>query len=91
VTAERKRIEIKSRGLLLIGILLLFIGLVASFYKETHYVSNVGEQPFTPYQSIGIVLVLVGILFIVLGFFYPLSGARETRQRKLWVIPKPSE
>ena len=75
----------------LVGILLVLIGLVASFYKETQYVSPVGEQPFTPYQSIGIVLVLVGILFIVLGFFYPLSGARETRQRKLWVIPRPSE
>ena len=90
MTAETKGIEIKSRGLFLIGILLLLIGLVASFYKETHYVSHVGEQPFTPYQSIGIILVLVGILFIVLGFFYPLSGARETRQRKLSVIPKPS-
>ena len=75
----------------LVGILLLLIGLVASVYKETRYVSPVGEQPFTPYQSIGIVLVLVGILFIVLGFFYPLSGAGETRQRKLWVIPRPSE
>ena len=91
MTAETKGIEIKSRGLFLIGILLLLIGLVASFYKETHYVSNVGEQPFTPYQSIGIVFVLVGILFIVLGFFYPLSGARETRQRQFSVIPKPSE
>jgi uncharacterized membrane protein HdeD (DUF308 family) len=89
MTAETKGIEIKSRGLLLIGILLLLIGLVDSFYQETHYVSPVGEQPFTPYQSIGIVLVLVGIFFIVLGFFYPLSGTRETRQRKLWIIPRP--
>ncbi len=87
MTAETKGIEIKSRGLFLIGVLLLPIGLVASFYNETH----VDEQPFTPYQPIGIVLVLVGILFIVLGFFYPLSGARETRQRQLSVIPKPSE
>ena len=91
MTAETKGIGIKSRGLFLIGVLLLLIGLVASFYKETHYVSDVGEQPFTPYQSIGIVLVLVGILFILLGFFYPLSGARETRQRKLFVIPRSSE
>jgi uncharacterized membrane protein len=87
MTAQKKGIEIKSRGLFLIGILLLLIGLVASFYKETH----VGEQPFAPYQSIGIVLVLVGVLCIVLGFFYPLSGARETRQRQLCVIPKSSE
>ncbi len=91
MTAGTKGIEIKSRGLFLAGILMLLIGLVASFYKETHYVSDVGEQPFTPYQSIGIVLVLVGILCIVLGFFYPLSGTRETRQSKLIVIPKPSE
>jgi uncharacterized membrane protein len=87
MTAQEKGTEIKSRGLFLIGILLLLVGLVASFYKETH----VGEQPFAPYQSIGIVLVLVGVLCIVLGFFYPLSGARETRQRQLCVIPKPSE
>ncbi len=77
--------------MLLIGIILLLIGLAASFYRETHYVSQVGEQLFTPYQSIGIALALVGILFIVLGFFYPLSGARETRQRELSVIPKSSE
>ncbi len=85
--AQEKGIEIKSRGLFLFGIFLLLIGLVASFYKET----RVGEQPFTPYQSIGIVSVLVGVLCIVLGFFYPLSGAHETRQRQLSVIPKPSE
>ncbi len=91
MTAKTKGVEIRSRGLLLIGIILLLIGLVASFYRETHYVSQVGEQLFTPYQSIGIVLALVGILFIVLGFFYPLSGARETRQRELSVIPKSSE
>jgi len=91
MTAETKEIKIRSRSLLLIGILLLLIGLVALFYKETHYVPDVGEQPFAPYQSIGIVLILIGILFIVLGLFYPLSGARETRQRKLFVIPKPSE
>ncbi len=90
MTAETKRIEIKSRGLFVFGILLLLIGLVASFYKEMQHVSPVGEQPSTPYQSIGIVLVLVGILFIVLGFFYPLSGASETRQRQLSVIPKSS-
>jgi len=87
MTAGTKGIEIKSRGLFLSGILLLLIGLVASFYRETH----VGEQSFIPYQSIGIVLVLVGMLFILLGFFYPLSGARETRQRQLSVIPKSSE
>jgi uncharacterized membrane protein len=91
MTAGTKGIEIKSRGLFLSGILLLFVGLVASFYEETHDVSPVGEQSFIPYQSIGIVLVLVGMLFILLGFFYPLSGARETRQRQLSVIPKSSE
>jgi len=87
MTAQKKGIEIKSRGLFLFGILLLLIGLFASFYKET----RVGEQPFTPYQSIGIVSVLIGVLCMVLGVFYPLSGAHETRQRQLSVIPKPSE
>ena len=87
MTAQKKGIEIKSRGLFLFGILLLLIGLLASFYKET----RVGEQPFTPYQSIGIISVLIGVLCMVLGVFYPLSGAHETRQRQLSVIPKPSE
>jgi uncharacterized membrane protein HdeD (DUF308 family) len=87
MTAQKKGIEIKSRSLFLFGILLLLIGLLASFYKET----RVGEQPFTPYQSIGIVAVLIGVLCMVLGVFYPLSGAHETRQRQLSVIPKPSE
>lgn len=90
MAAETQGTRIRSRGLLLVGVLLLLIGLVASFYREMRDV-GVGEEPFSPYQSIGIVLVLVGILCIVLGVFYPLSGARETRQRKLWVIPKPSE
>jgi uncharacterized membrane protein len=87
LTAQKKGIEIKSQGLLLIGIVLLLTGLVASFYKE----GPVGEQPFSPYQSIGIALVLVGMLCVVLGFFYPLSGGRETRQKELGVVSKPSE
>jgi uncharacterized membrane protein len=91
MAAETQGTKIRSRGLLLVGVLLLLIGLAASFYREMRDVAGVGEEPFSPYQSIGIVLILVGISCIVLGVFYPLSGARETRQRKLWVIPKPSE
>jgi len=64
-------IEIKNKGILLFGIILLIIGLIASFYQERHYVSHVGYQTVTPYQSVGIILVVAGIIFIALGFFYP--------------------
>lgn len=72
-----KQFAIGHQGLLVFGVILLLIGLVASFYKETHYVRGVGYQPLTPYQNIGIVLVLAGIIFIAMGFFYS-PRKRET-------------
>ena len=54
-------IEVKNKGLLLIGIILLVIGVVLSLYKE--------DTAF-PYQIVGIVLVVAGIVFIILGFLY---------------------
>ena len=53
--------EIKNKGLLLIGIILLVIGVVLSLYKE--------ETAF-PYQVVGIFLVVAGIICMVLGFLY---------------------
>ena len=63
--------EGKNKGLVIFGIILLIIGLVASFYLEQHYVSHVGYQTVTPYQSVGIILAVAGIVFIALGFLYP--------------------
>jgi hypothetical protein len=71
MTIEKKGIEIKNKGLLLFGIILLVVGLVASFYQEQHYVYHVGYQTVTPYQSVGIILAIAGIIFVALGFFYP--------------------
>ena len=54
-------IEIKNKVLLLIGIILLVIGVVLSLYKQdTAY----------PHQSVGIVLVVAGIVFMIVGFLY---------------------
>jgi hypothetical protein len=79
-------IEIKNKGLLLFGAILLLIGLVASFYAQVRMESvwkfdtqppNYGHFEVEetsrsyPYQGIGIILVAAGIVFIALGFFYP--------------------
>lgn len=65
---ETLGMEIKNIGLLLFGIILLLIGLVASFYaEETPYYPP--EKTY-PYQGIGMVLVLAGIIFVAIGFFY---------------------
>ena len=77
-----EKLGIKNKGLLLFGIILLVIGLVASFYQEQHYVSHVGYQTVTPYQSVGIMLDLVGIVFIALGFVYPLQRTLSSSQQK---------
>jgi len=57
--------EERNKGLLVFGIVLLAIGLVLSLYR-------VGYYSFTyPYQTIGIVLIVAGIVFAALGFLYP--------------------
>jgi glucan phosphoethanolaminetransferase (alkaline phosphatase superfamily) len=57
------------------GVILLAIGLFASFYRIIH---DVGQPPEAvipkmvyPYQSVGIILLAAGIIFIALGFLYP--------------------
>ena len=68
-----------NRGLLILfGIILLAIGLFASFYQETHYFLHIGYETVTPYQSIGIVLDIAGIVFIALGFLIPSPRASQT-------------
>lgn len=67
-------IEIKNKGILLFGIILLVIGLFACFYSETKVISewyHITETTY-PYQSpVGILLTVAGIVFVALGFFYP--------------------
>jgi drug/metabolite transporter (DMT)-like permease len=57
--------EERNKGLLVFGIVLLAIGLALSLYQVRFY-----ENLTYPYQTIGIVLIIAGILFVALGFLY---------------------
>jgi len=67
-----KAMGIKNKASLLSGIILLVIGLVASFYKETYRIGRYSYDTVTvtPYQNAGIALIVSGILFLALGLFY---------------------
>jgi len=69
----------RNKRVAISGIILLAIGLIASFYHATKTVfpTNPGPpQPIQtidegyPYQTMGIMLNLIGIVCIVLGFLY---------------------
>ena len=76
---ERKiLLEERNKGLIVFGIVLLVIGLVASFYQEQvvrqpiYYVNGKPiTTPVTPFQSIGILPDVAGIVLVVLGLLYP--------------------
>ena len=55
--------EERNEGLIVFGIILLIIGLFASFYETDYY--------DYPYQTLGIILSIAGIIIVVLGFLYP--------------------
>ena len=86
-------IEIRNKGFLLFGIILFIIGLAASFYQQTktelqwnpdtHEWTNVSVPIGYPYQGIGAVLVIAGIVFIALGFLYPIRKAPPASQVQL--------
>lgn len=63
---------IKNIGSLIFGAILLLIGLIASFYEASLYYSDgtYRSSGGYPYQTVGIVLILVGIVFVGLGLFY---------------------
>jgi len=65
-------------GLVAFGIILFVIGLGASFYKETHYSYKWGFNTVTPYQSMGVVLLVGRIILIAVGFFIPLKTSETT-------------
>ena len=75
-----QKLGIKNKGLLVFGVILLVIGLVASFYQEQHYVHDVGTQTVTPYQSVGIILAVAGIMLAVLGFLYSPKRTEQIKQ-----------
>ena len=57
-------------GLSALGIVLLVIGLVASFYYESKSIFGIEYQRIYPYQNIGIALIIVGVLLIIVGVLY---------------------
>jgi uncharacterized membrane protein len=65
--------EERNKGLIVFGIILLIIGLVASFYSEQYISSSYPYQKlsYQPYQIIGILLDVAGIVFVALGLLYP--------------------
>ena len=65
-----KGIEIKNKGLFIIGIILLVIGVVLSLYKEDLGMSGGVMRTAYPYQIVGIILVVAGVVFLALGFLY---------------------
>jgi drug/metabolite transporter (DMT)-like permease len=62
--------ENRNKGLIIFGIILLMIGLVASFYGYHENPYSASSPMVYPYQSIGILLDVAGIVFIALGFLY---------------------
>jgi hypothetical protein len=57
--------EGRNKGLIVFGVILLVIGLAASFYKDPHFYN------VYPYQTLGIILSVAGIVITVLGFLIP--------------------
>jgi uncharacterized membrane protein YidH (DUF202 family) len=74
-------LEQRKKGLIIFGIILLAIGLFASFYHVTRHIligdHPDGEETIYPLRNVGIVLMIAGIIFLVLGFLY---SQRETPQ-----------
>jgi drug/metabolite transporter (DMT)-like permease len=65
-----------QEGLVALGIVILLIGLFASFYYESKTIFGIEYQRLYPYQNLGYVLVLGGIICIALGAVY--SPRKET-------------
>jgi drug/metabolite transporter (DMT)-like permease len=66
---EMKSMEARNKGLIIFGIILLVIGLVAYLYGYPLYRDGSGPMVY-PYQNIGILLAVAGIVFMALGFLY---------------------
>jgi hypothetical protein len=82
--------ETRNKGLIVLGIVSLAIGIVVSFY---HVTELVGSPPFLvewetvyPFLGAGITLLVAGIFFMTLGFILP----QKTMQKILPPPPPPS-
>jgi len=82
-------VEGRDKGLVIFGIILLTIGSVASYYQWTQYETHVLDIPHIvyPYNNVGIILLVAGIIFMALGFLYsPLKTPPPTSSS----LPQPS-
>ena len=84
-----EKLGIKHLGLVLIGIILLVIGLAASFYCVKLYVAGLPHFVYPyyfayPYQTIGIILTISGLVFVALGVStHQERQSRQNRMREL--------
>jgi uncharacterized protein YjeT (DUF2065 family) len=83
VTMEK--LGIKHVGFLALGIVLLVIGLFAAFYESKRW-SDYYQRwesyspPQNPYQSVGMLLIAVGVIFSAIGFLYPRKKTEPAKQ-----------
>jgi drug/metabolite transporter (DMT)-like permease len=74
--------ETGNKGFVIVGVVLLVIGLFASFYKVTRTVgqapARIAYQIVYPYQIVGIILLLAGIVFMALGFLLSKQVMQKT-------------
>jgi drug/metabolite transporter (DMT)-like permease len=56
----------RNKGLIVFGIVFGVIGVLLSLQRVGYYYSDLTY----PYQTIGIVLVIAGIVFVALGLLY---------------------
>jgi drug/metabolite transporter (DMT)-like permease len=78
----KQGIKIKNKGLFLIGIILLIIGVALSLYKKDLGMNDGVMQTAYPDQILGIILVVAGLVLMVLGFFYSPRYLITAFQRK---------
>lgn len=72
-----------NKGLVVFGIILLIIGLVASFYQEKQLLSSDGMsrgEIVIPYRNVGIGLAVAGIVFIASGFLLSIAYNATTKK-----------
>jgi drug/metabolite transporter (DMT)-like permease len=67
-------------GLVALGIIILLIGLGASFYYESKTIFGIEYLRVYPYQNLGIALVLGGIVCIALGAVYSPKRTDQIKQ-----------
>jgi len=59
-----------NKGLIAFGIVLFIIGLALYLYPQGYNIGGTYYVKDYPYQTLGIILVIAGIVFSVLALFY---------------------